>query len=546
MSVAPQTVREEQLGEFAAGIHRRKYAFDRSEDWPGTARRVAENVMGAVGYAPSSEVVLEVEAMIRRRKFIPGGRYLYAAGRDYHQVNNCLLLRCEDSREGWAGTFWHASMALMTGAGIGVNYSDVRPRGSIIGRTGGFASGPLSPMTIVNEIGRDVMQGGSRRSAIWAGLNWRHSDIFDFIRIKDWSPELRSLKETDPTFPAPMELTNVSVALDDDFFEAYRSPQHPLHSRAHDVYWKTLKRMVKTGEPGFSIDTGVDRDETLRNACTEVTSADDSDVCNLGSINLGRISSKEELRYIVDLASLFLVAGTVYSDVPYKRVKRIREKNRRLGLGLMGVHEWLLQRGKSYGPDEELGEWLEVYAESTEAAAGWAYHLSLSRPVKTRAVAPNGTIGIIGETTTGVEPVFAVAYRRRYLANERWQTDYVIDPVAQRLIDQGIDPDSIEDAYSLSKDVSVRLGMQTFLQSYVDHGISSTINLPAPIEDPEEVHDFGNVLMGSLPHLRGVTVYPNGARGGQPIVAVPYAEAVAAKASVEGNEETCLGGICSI
>lgn len=543
----PQVVTSEELGGFAAEIHRGKYAFDRNEDWAGTARRVGEAVMGAIGALPSDDVTREVVELIRTRKFLPGGRYLYAAGRDFHQVNNCLLLRCEDSREGWAETFWQASMALMTGAGIGIDYSQVRAKGERIARTGGAASGPLSPMRIVNEIGRDIMQGGSRRSAIWAGLNWQHKDVMDFVRLKDWSPEVRALKDKDYTFPAEMELTNISVGLDDEFFAAYYDSAHPRHSLAWNVYWSTVKRMVKTGEPGFSIDTGENAGESLRNACTEVTSRDDSDVCNLGSINLGRIESVEELKTVTELATLFLVAGTVYSHVPYEKVGDVREKNRRLGLGLMGVHEWLLQRGKPYAPDAELGEWLQAWADTADASsARHAYGLSISTPVKNRAIAPNGTIGIIGETTTSIEPVFCVAYKRRYLQHEQWRTDYVIDPVAARLIQQGVAPDAIEDAYSLASDVGRRLDFQAFMQGYVDHGISSTINLPKPLEDERDVSKFGVELMKRLPSLRGVTVYPNGARAGQPIVPAPYEEALARGAFVEGNEDTCLGGICSV
>jgi ribonucleoside-diphosphate reductase alpha chain len=530
------------LGDFAYRIFQQKYAFFPGETWEQAARRVAGHVLKSVGLCESSDEVHETARLIAARKFIPGGRYLYATGRDLHQVNNCLLMRCEDSREGWAELFWKAGMALMTGAGIGVNYSRVRPAGSAVRRTGGQASGPLSPMRIVNELGRDVMQGGSRRSAIWAGLAWDHPDILDFIQAKDWPRWLRDVKEEDFTVAAPLELTNISVCLDDQFFKAYAAGD----ARAHEVYSTAMARMLKTGEPGFSIDVGPNAGEDLRNACTEVTSADDSDVCNLGSLNLGRIESLDELKTAVELSTLFLLAGTVYSHVPYDRVAEIREQNRRLGLGLMGVHEWLLHRGLPYGPDPELGLWLAEYANSTLTARGRADDLGLSWPVKTRAIAPNGTIGIIGETTTSIEPIFCAAYKRTYLKQQSWTTEHVIDPVAERLVLEGVDPDGIEDAYSLARDPERRVAFQAWVQEYVDHGISSTVNLPAPVTDPDGVTAFSDTIMPYLPRLRGLTVYPNGARAGQPIVAVPYREAWEAKAAVEGNEAACGGGICSI
>jgi ribonucleotide reductase alpha subunit len=855
---------EARMSPFALSIMQQKYAHTvggRKESWREIAHRVATNVMSA---APvSKDLTREIERVIAERKFIPGGRYLYAAGRELHQVNNCLLLRAEDSREGWSDLLHKSAMALMTGAGIGIDYSTVRPRGSIIRKTGGIASGPVALMQMINEAGRHIRQGGSRRSAIWAGLNWAHQDALEFVRVKDWSNDVRALKERDFDFPATLDGTNISIGLDDEFFRAYQDASHPLHSRAYDVYRTVVKRMLKTAEPGFSVDVGGNAGETLRNApvcaatmvltetgyqpvdsiidipttiwtgrqwaanvvfkqtaasarvvkvrmtggrvircdashpflveryvgagdrrqldaivripaeelqagdvlhvampsveaptaidsdsytlgyiygdgsfpkagnaeitfctaeskdcvgvvrsasrlssvteidgrgytrayfcvdeyfshrqksefpselyaasvasatsflaglfdadgnyeptqqrirlaskheaflrgvarlleqlgilagvskaghstygqaqtyqlvvqsdysarfaeliptirlkpdlagykayrrslikvlevvedgreavycadvkmpehsfmaegviisnCTEVTSYDDSDVCNLGSINLARIESIEELRSIVELASVFLLAGTLYSDVPYERVAQVRSKNRRLGLGVMGVHEWLLRRGKRYEQDEELGKWLAVYAGSTEASRDWANSWSISAPTKTRAIAPTGTIGIIAETTTGLEPIFCVAYKRRYKDAERTAYQYVVDPTAQRLIDEGIAPDAIEDAYDLATDVERRVGFQAWLQQFVDHSISSTINLPSwgsELNNEGSVDGFGRMLMKYLPQLRGITCYPDGARSGQPLERVNYTEAAGAVGQV--------------
>lgn len=547
---APIPKSGEDFSPFARGIYEAKYAFkdqegNVTEDWPDTADRVAKAVLEKVDL----ENIDEVADYIKSQKFMPGGRYLYASGRDFHQTQNCLLMKCEDSREGWSELLANASMALMTGAGIGIDYSDVRPSGSKITKTGGEASGPISVMEMINECGRHIMQGGSRRSAIWAGLNWRHEDIFDFIDAKNWSEEVRELKEKDFNFPARLDMTNISVILDDDFFTAYENPINEYHEHAKSVYNKTVKRMLKTAEPGFSIDIGENAGETLRNACTEVTSSEDSDICNLGSINLANVETIEEFKKIIDKAVLFLIAGTVYSHVPYKKVEEIREKNRRLGLGLMGIHEWLLKRGYKYEPNEEFREWLQVYeTASRESANKWSEILGLSNPVKVRAIAPTGTIGIIAETTTGIEPLYCVAYKRRYLKDgTNWVYEYVVDPTARRLIEEeGVDPHSIEDAYSLAYNVEKRLDFQAFVQEYVDHGISSTINIPAPITDPDDVADFAEMLYPYLPKLRGVTVYPDGARGGQPLSPIPYDEAIKHEGTVFETDETaaCAGGIC--
>lgn len=834
------------MSVFAQTILDEKYAHTKSDDtketWPEVAQRVVNSVMAVV--PATDELKQHLIDAITARKFLPGGRYLYASGNALHQVNNCLLLKAEDSREGWAELLYKISMSLMTGAGIGVDYSDIRAKGTKIAKTGGFASGPLALMQMVNESGRFIRQGGNRRAAIWAGLNWKHPDIFDFIKLKDWSPEIKALKAQDYNAAAPLDNTNVSVLLDDEFFLAInRQDEHALA-----VFRLAVESMLKNGEPGFSIDCGDNSGETLRNACvpgdveiltstgyrridtcldqpvdvwngfewsrvqpkvtgerqklvrvtlssgqtldctenhtfpvydlppykggelqmicagelepgqllmkttmpvirtgepveealaysqgfwsaegmdnytwtsvyapkypciprlvgtvkrdglrnerkkwtpgipmrpksfvpfdwdyksrlawlaglidgdgtvlieggvqiastdlafiknlqlmlttlgvqtkinhmtlagmrllpngqggvkgyycqdcyrlclgavevaelwrlglrcsrvkigahlpnrnasrfvaiesvelldgyapyvycfneplrhlgtfngivtgqcTEVTSADDSDVCNLASINLARVNSPEELEHLVNIGTAFLLAGTVYSDLPYTKVHEVREKNRRLGLGLMGIHEWLIKRGKPYAPDGELAGYLEVYASSTEVAAQWADLWNLSRPVKTCAIAPTGTIGIIAETTTGIEPIFCVAYKRRYLVSDDVSYQYVIDPTAKRLIEQGVDPASIEDATSLANDVERRLKFQAWVQQYVDHGISSTVNLPA--WGHISVWEFGHILLKYLSKLRGVTVYPDGARSGQPLTAVPYEEAI--------------------
>lgn len=828
----------DKMGPFAQTIMNQKYAHDLEEGketWEQIAARVSKHVMKSVGAGRAFGK--EIEQLIASRKFMPGGRYLYAAGRQFHQVQNCLLLKADDSREGWADLMQKATMALMTGAGIGVVYSALRHEGAPIRKTGGVATGPIALAQMVNEAGRGIMQGGSRRSAIWAGLHWNHPDIHKFIQLKNWRQEVVDLKEKDYNFPATMDGTNISVILDDAFFKAYGDDKHKNHSLAHSVYWAVVKQMLKTAEPGFSVDVGVNAGEHLRNApvvadtyvltsngyrrvgdivghsievwtgqqwsktvfkktavqtpvvtvtmtgrkeitcdpthpfiladgervpagrlrhgqklamnlglqphglanpnayllgaiygdgsfsgnkvktakpqraelplcgdkegllqvilasdlqptshnhdsrgilrlyysrnelfgsrskrefpsdvygwdsesrlaflaglsdtdgndhggllrissihqdflrgvgriaesvgltaiinkgsagkyigtptwmliirgeltkipthrlklkntqetkfevlsvedsgladvfccdvgvpehsfqaegilisnCTEVTSHDDSDICNLGSINMAKIDSLEEMERAVELGTAFLMAGTVYSDVPYAKVDQVRTKNRRLGLGLMGLHEWLLKRGKKYGPDAELEEYLKIYAKSGEFAKKYAEEWSLSVPVKTRAIAPTGTIGIVAETTTGIEPIFCVAYKRRYLKGDVVHYQYVVDPCAQRLVDSGISPDAIEDAYSLAEDVERRVAFQAWVQRYVDHSISSTINLPSwgsELNNDNRVQDFGNMLIKYLPELRGTTVYPDGARGGQPLTPVKYTTAM--------------------
>ena len=569
--------------EFARNIYEARYKHPQDGNWTGTARRVADSVMAAL-YAPArgrmsvstiEDATHRVFDLFNSRRALPGGRYLYAAGRDLHQVNNCILLRCPDTREGWATTSYQAEMALMTGAGIGVWYGDLRGAGSAIRRTGGLASGPLAKMSMINDMGRYVMQGGARRSAIWAGLPWWHPDIFEFITAKDYSDEVKALKAKDWTFPAPMDTTNISVTLDDAFFRCYHKQGWPYIERqafqdahgfdgrapdgshwsewAHRVYDTAVAHMLRHGEPGFTVDVGDHAGEVLRNACTEITSADDSDVCNLGSLVLSRFDDPQQFGAAVRDMALFLTAGSLYSDVPYDRVREVRDSNRRLGLGLIGVHEFLMKRGARYGTDEAfevLEPYMEEYKRALFHAHNWQNWLDISLSKGATAIAPNGTIGIVAESTPSADPLLCAAEIRdvkvaQVHGSDQFEPHVVIDPTAARLRAEGVDPALIEDAYTIDHERRIR--QQHFLQQYVDHSISSTVNLPRVVTNPQEVQSFGDSLMKYLPGLRGITCYPDGARAGQPRKPVTLEWALQqSDAELESDENTCVGGVCSI
>ena len=349
---------------FSETIFHHKYANGPDDTWGNLAERLVEDVCGSRGNKHTPLMSLgdrqQLIEYIKGFKFVPGGRYLWYAGRKNHYYNNCYLLRAEeDTREEWANLTQRAVSCLMTGGGIGIDYTILRPSGKPLSRTGGLSSGPIPLMQMINEVGRGVMQGGSRRSAIYASLNWQHEDIQDFLQAKNWTPQIRDLKEKDFNFPACLDMTNISVNYDDAWgFD----PNNP-------VFLANCKQAMKTGEPGFSFNFGDKQNETLRNACTEVTSEDDSDVCNLGSINISNISSLEEFSSVCKLASKFLICGSLRADLPYEKVYKVREKNRRIGLGLMGIHAWLLQRGYKYEVVPELHKWLEEYKNESERAA---------------------------------------------------------------------------------------------------------------------------------------------------------------------------------
>ena len=289
--------------------------------------------------------------------------------------------------------------------------------------------------------------------------------------------------------------------------------------------------------------------ESLRNACTEVVSEDDSDKCNLGTIWLPYIKDKEDLVKVVKAATKFLLCGGLYSDVPTEKIQEVGLKNNRIGLGLGGMHEWLMLRGMGYEVTPELHKWLRIYeSESTATAYIWAKKLGVNMPKGIRAIAPTGTIGIIAETTTGIEPLFCKAYKRRYLKGKDWHYEYVVDGAVKRLQSKGVDVKNIQDAYDLS--FKQRVKFQADVQNYVDMAISSTCNMPewgSQDNNSENVKEKADVLLKYAKRLRGFTCYPDGSRGGQPLTRVSLDEALAQEGKVfEEREHLCVGGVCGV
>lgn len=588
VSEAPNNFRT-QLGY---DIFKGKYALAPEETWLQRAQTIVDHVAGTAGGTQtqlmSNEELKDLTHFIHTFKILPGGRTIYYAGRNVKFYSNCFLFRAEeDTREEWGRVIHKASDALMSGGGIGVDYSILRERHALLRRTGGVASGPVPLAEAVNEYGRRVKQGGSRRSAIYASLNWQHGDADEWMYAKDW--ENMFIPGTDVTYAegkhnnfdasAPLDFTNMSfnydnaylrslingvgvdmeddeleeLALSPDWYNIVENAELPA------VFLKNTEMAMRNGEPGFSFNFFAKENQTLRNACCEVTSEDDSDMCNLASINMAACATKAEFIRAVELTAKLLVCVTVRGELPTEKSRLVRERNRRLGVGLMGVHEWLIQRGHPYAMNDDLRSWLKIYRdESRRAAVEHTDRFYLSRPVAFRAIAPTGTIGTMAGTTTGIEPMYATAMKRRYLEPDREsglevrKFQYVIDPSVKAVLEQaGISSDNVDTAAKLAETPERRIQFQADVQDYVDMAISSTLNLPSwgsEHNNADRVEHFARTIAKYAPRLRGLTMYPDGARGGQPLVPVPLEEALGKEgvAYEETSELSCKSGVCGI
>lgn len=494
---------------FEAKFSKGKYS------WEEIAEKVAEkNIVEFIGDSARTKLLRNViKEEIKAFKFVPGGRYLYYAGLKANYTNNCFALEVEDTKESWADTLKKVALCLMSGGGVGINYSKVRGKGLPLVSSGGVAGGPLSLAMAVDSVSQQIQQGGTRRAALCANIRYDHSDVYDFVNAK---------KEK-----GVMPCTNISIIFDDLSNELARK-----------VFSDSLDSAYESGEPGFFFQHD---DMHITSACQETRFTESDSACNLGSINMARIDTIEEFEFIVSIATEFLIHGSMTSEMPYLKAERVKERNRTVGLGLMGVHEWLIKRGYRYEPCDELSRWLDRYVfYSNRVAEETSRTHGISKPHRVRAIAPTGTLSILAGTTGGIEPVLAHAYRRNYFYGMQRKSVDMVDAVTDRLVKQGIPLQNIQTAYDIpAKD---RIEFQVYMQKYVDQAISSTVNF-----NPDKVskEELKKSITENFDKLKGLTLYPNSSRDNQPIEPISYDEAV--KESVEQyQEDGCKGGSCGL
>lgn len=524
-------------------------------------RRVAKNIAKAdLNYSASAKEVQLVEktfcTVMENLDFLPNSPTLMNAGREYQQLAACFVLPIEDSIESIFETLKQAAIIHQTGGGTGFSFSNLRPKGDPVKASSGVASGPVSFMKIYDAAAEQIKQGGMRRGANMGILRIDHPDIIDFITVKD--------------DPKVFTNFNISVAITDDFMEALEeSKPYPLiNPRTKKIVRELESRRVfnllvlmawKNADPGIIfIDTINKTNPTPHlgkiestNPCGEVPLLP-WEACNLGSINLSNFAKNGNIDYsrlaeTVKVAVHFLDNVIDMSKYPVKQIEKMVKGNRKIGLGVMGFADLLVQLGIKYGTEKsfEIAEELMGFIERESHKA--SEELALQRGVfpnykgsiydgKSRlhnatltSIAPTGTISIIAGCSSSIEAIFAVVFRREILDGRVF---YDVNPQFERIAKeakfysaalmekigkQGTItnitevPKEIREIFVTALEVppEAHVKIQAAFQKHVDNAVSKTVNLPqnATVNDVAEIFKLAYEL-----RCKGITVYRYGSK----------------------------------
>ena len=593
-----------KLGVNAINVLKRRYLAKDEEgrvvETPSQLfRRVAQAVAAPdADYGPAESVEGTEEEfydMMASREFLPNSPTLMNAGTDIGQLSACFVLPVEDSMEGIFDALKHMAIIHQSGGGTGFAFSRLRPKGDMVRSTKGIASGPVSFIRIYDAATDVIKQGGRRRGANMGILRVDHPDILEFITAK--------------SKPGVLDNFNISVTVTDAFMRAAEKDEEyelinprggrPVKKvRARDVMDLIVTMAWQTGDPGLAFIDEINRTNPTphvgpmesTNPCGEVPLLP-YESCNLGSIDLAKMVADgkvdwEKLRSRVRSGVHFLDNVIDASKFPLPQIRATTEANRKIGLGVMGLADMLIHLGIPYDSEDALKVSEEIMAFIFEEARKMSQELAAARgefpnfrgsrwdkgglPPQRNAtvtsVAPTGTISIIAQTTSGIEPLFAIAFVREVMEGTRlvevnplfekiavrrgFHSRELVLEIAKRGSVQGMEqvPEDVRRLFVTSMDIdpSWHVRMQAAFQRHCDNAVAKTVNLPreATPEDIRRIYRMAYELK-----CKGITVYRYGSKPEQvlyigPILARELGEdeLVAADTEFSGG---CPTGTCA-